>query len=187
MKIGKHALTLITALACVGAANGAEMTSPALTLRWDDTDASPVSLQNAAGEELLGAGRKSGGFFLAPDERGEGSRLRFTHIAPAGEGAWLRPQVEQNLVLMRRVARCVNIPAGHHFTIPAQGPCATFDPNWNPGPSLPRTGELHGPAHLPSFSFQTPSKSVWLEIGLQKSGTALPLQIHPPSKTSAEL
>ena len=88
MKIGKHALTLITALACVGAANGAEMTSPALTLRWDGTDASPVSLQNAAGEELLGAGRKSGGFFLAPGERGEGNRLRFTHIAPAGEGAW---------------------------------------------------------------------------------------------------
>ena len=82
------------------------------------------------------------------------------------------------------------IPAGHHFIIAAQGSCATFDPNWNPGPSLPRTGELHGPALIPSFSFQTPSKSVWLEIGLQKSGTALPFQIHPPSdayKTSPAL
>ena len=73
------------------------------------------------------------------------------------------------------------IPAGHHFIIAAQGPCATFDPNWNPGPSLPRTGELHGPALIPSFSFQTPSPSVWLEIGLQKSGAAHPFLSKQPA------
>ena len=47
----KHALALIAVLARLHAANAAEITS-ALTLRFDETDASPVSLRNAAGEEL---------------------------------------------------------------------------------------------------------------------------------------
>ena len=63
----KRALALIAVLACLDAANAAEITSPALTLRFDETDASPVSLRNAAGEELLAPSRKSGGFLLAPD------------------------------------------------------------------------------------------------------------------------
>ena len=48
----KRALTLIAFLVCLGAVHAAEITSPALTLRFDETDASPVSLRNAAGEEL---------------------------------------------------------------------------------------------------------------------------------------
>lgn len=83
------AATQLFSLSGLACAERVDVSSPSLTLQFDTADGRPVSLRNAAGEELLSAPHSSGGFFFAAGDRASGDRRRFTHISKAGGDRWL--------------------------------------------------------------------------------------------------